>query len=491
MENNLNGLSRRKFIGTASAVVAGITIVPRHAVAGLGHVAPSDKLNIAAIGVGGKGRQNLENMVGQNIVALCDVDWDYADVVFKTYPDAKKWKDFREMLDKQKDIEAVLIATPDHSHALQAMVAMQLGKHVYCQKPLTHSVWESRQLAEAATKYKVATQMGNEGHSDDDVRKVAEYIHSGIIGDVYEVHAVTNRPIWPQGLHRPAEVHKVPETLDWDLFIGPAPFRPYNEAYHPWSWRAWWDFGTGALGDMGCHVMDVPFYAMDLGYPIKVQASSTMVNTESAPQASRVEYIFPKRKSRFGKEMPEVKLVWHDGGLLPRRPEELADGTEMGAWGNINLYIGDKGKIISDYYGATAKILMDNPGQPTVKIERIPDHPLGGGRHEMDWVRACKEDAASRKEACAHFGYSGPLNETVVMGNLAIRLQGLNREFDWDGIKMEITNIGPNEKLNLITKNEYKKIDKQPQFNTEYKEVNAVEFAREMIKHNYREGWGW
>lgn len=489
MKTRSEHISRRKFIGISSATLAGFAIVPRHAVSGLGHIAPSDKLNIAGIGIGGKGKDNLRNMVGQNMVALCDVDWDYADDVFKTYPEAIRYRDFRVMLEKQKDIEAVVIATPDHSHAVQAMAAMQLGKHVYCQKPLTHSVWESRQLTEAARKYRVATQMGNEGHSGDEVRHVAELIHSGIIGDITEVHAVTNRPIWPQGLHRPAEVHPVPKTLEWDLFIGPAPFRPYNEAYHPWSWRAWWDFGTGALGDMGCHVMDVPFYALDLGYPVKVQSSSTVVNTESAPQASRVEYVFPARKSRFGKDMPEVRLIWHDGGLLPRRPEELPDGVEMGNWGNMNLYIGTKGKIISDYYGRSAKVLLDNPGKKTVQIERIPDHPLGGGRHEMDWVRACKEDPGSRKQASAHFGYSGPLNETVVMGNLSIRLQGLNREFDWDGEKMEITNIGPGETLNLITKHEYTKINKQPQFNTEYKEVNALEFAREMIRHTYREGW--
>jgi len=251
MKNRSNQISRRKFIGATSTIMAGITVVPRHAIAGLGHLPPSDKLNIAGIGIGGKGKVNLANMVGQNMVAMCDVDWDYAEKVFKTYSKAKKYKDFRKMFEAQKDIDAVVIATPDHSHALQAMIAMQLGKHVYCQKPLTHSVWESRQLTEAAKKYKVATQMGNEGHSDDDVRKVTELIHSGIIGDVYEVHAVTNRPIWPQGLHRPKEVHKIPNTLDWDLFIGPAKHRLYNEAYHPWSWRAWWDFGTGALGDMG------------------------------------------------------------------------------------------------------------------------------------------------------------------------------------------------------------------------------------------------
>lgn len=481
-------ITRRNFIGTAASAVAGITVIPSHAVASLGHIAPSDKLNIAGIGVGGKGRVNLRNMPGQNIVALCDVDWDYAEGVFKTYPKAKRWKDFREMLEKQKDIDAVVIATPDHTHAVQAMMAMQLGKHVYCQKPLTHTIWEARQLTEAAKKYKVATQMGNEGHSNDEVREVTELIRAGIIGDVYEVHASTNRPIWPQGLHRPEEVHQVPDSLDWDLFIGTAPYRPFNEAYHPWSWRAWWDYGTGALGDMGCHVLDVPFYALNLQYPTRVQSSSTLVNTESAPQASRVEYIFPGRDGQSGSAMPELKLVWYDGGITPHRYDDLPAEVDLE---QINMYIGTKGKIISGNYGSRYKVLVDSYQKPPKEIERIPNHPLGGGRHEMDWVRASKEDADSRKEACSNFSYAGPLTEMVLMGNLAIRLQDLKRELEWDGKNMKFKNIDPAENISLIQSHVYKKVNKQPQFNTDRKKVNALEFASEMIKHDYREGWGW
>lgn len=486
--NVKTALSRRKFIGTTASAVAGFSIIPSHAVAGLGHIAPSDKLNIAGIGVGGKGRVNLHNMPGQNIVALCDVDWDYADGVFKTYPDAKRWKDFREMLEQQKDIDAVVIATPDHTHAVQAMMAMQLGKHVYCQKPLTHSIWEARQLTEAAKRYKVATQMGNEGHSNDEVRLVTELIHAGVIGDVYEVHASTNRPIWPQGLHRPAEEHKIPKTLDWDLFLGTAPYRPYNEAYHPWSWRAWWDYGTGALGDMGCHVLDVPFYSLNLNYPVKVQSSSTVVNTESAPQASRVEFTFPARKNLPYTALPELKLVWYDGGITPHRYPDLPEDYSLD---QVNMYIGTKGKIISRNYGEGYKVLVDDYQNPPQTIERVPDHQLGGGRHEMDWVRACKEDAASRKEACSNFSYSGPLTEMVLMGNLAIRLQDLQRELEWDGDNMKFKNISDSEKMNLITAHMYRKVNKQPQFRTDREEVNALEFAEEMIKHTYREGWGW
>ena len=481
-------ISRRKFIGSAATAVAAFSIIPSHAVSGLGHIAPSDKLNIAGIGIGGKGKANLRNMPGQNIVALCDVDWDYASGVFKAYPNAKRWKDFREMLEKQKDIEAVVIATPDHTHAVQAMMAMQLGKHVYCQKPLTHSIWEARQLTEAAERYKVATQMGNEGHSNDEVRMVAELIHAGVIGDVHEVHASTNRPIWPQGLHRPAEVHAVPDYLDWDLFLGTAPFRPYNEAYHPWSWRAWWDFGTGALGDMGCHVLDVPFYALNLKYPIRVQSSSSLVNTESAPQASRVEFIFPEREKVGNVAMPELKLVWYDGGITPHRFPDLPKNASLD---QVNLYVGTKGKIISGNYGAKFQVISGSQNQPEQILERIADHPLGGGRHEMDWVRACKENAESRKEACSNFSYSGPLTEMVLMGNLAIRLQDLKRELEWDGKNMKMTNVYPEEKMNLILAHQYQKVNKLPQFKTDRQEVNAAEFTAEMIKHTYRKGWGW
>ncbi len=482
-----NKLSRRNFIGTTTAAVAGFSIVPSRAVAGLGHIAPSDKLNIAGIGIGGKGGVNLRNMAGQNIVALCDVDWDFAKPVFETFPKAGKWKDFREMLDKQKDIDAVVIATPDHSHAIQSMMAMQLGKHVYCQKPLTHTVWEARQLTEAARKYGVATQMGNEGHSNDQVREVAELIHAGVIGDVYEVHVTTDRPIWPQGINRPAEVHKVPKNLDWDLFLGGAPYRPYNEAYHPFSWRAWWDFGTGALGDMGCHVLDAPYYALNLGYPVKIQSSSTLVNTESAPQASQVEYTFPARENLPYCAMPELKLVWYDGGLTPERTPDLPGGISLS---NINLYIGTKGKLISGIYGSGYKVLLDDYNTPPRSIERVPDHELGGGRHEMDWVRACKEEKDNRKEACASFGFSGPFSEMVLTGNLAIRLQNLKRELEWDGEQMEFRNIGTDDKLELVTERLYKKEKLAPSFKTNHREVNALEFAREMIRPSYRDGWG-
>jgi predicted dehydrogenase len=483
-------ISRRKFIRNSSAAALGLTVVPSHVVSGLGHVPPSDKLNIAGIGVGGKGVHNLNNMVGQKIVALCDVDWAYAKPVFEKYPKAKRYKDFRVMFEKERKIDAVVIATPDHTHYHPAKLAMELGKHVYVQKPLTHSIWEARELSRLAREYKVATQMGTEGHSSDSVREVTEILQAGVIGEIREIHTWTNRPIWPQGMDRFPEEPPVPETLDWNLFLGPAKYRPYHPAYTPWSWRAWWDYGTGALGDMGCHVLDVPFYAMKLGFPTAFSASSSSVNIETAPWASRVDFHFPERKTLPDVNLPKVKLTWHDGGLLPERPEELPDGEVLGSWGGGNLFIGTDGKLVCANYGDNYKLLpMDKTWDDVPETqERIPDHELGGGRHEMDWVRACKEDPETRKEACSNFELTGPLTEMVLAGNLAIRLQHLNRILEWDGDNMQIKNIDPNEKFNLITaRPNYKDGKWTPYFHEETKEVNALAIASEWIKHTYRE----
>lgn len=486
MSKTKNSISRRKFIGTTAGAAAAFTIVPSYAAPGLGHVAPSDKLNIAGIGIGGKGKVNLRNMVNQNIVALCDVDWDYSRRVFNTYPDAIRYKDFRVMLEKQKDIDAVVIATPDHTHAVAAVASMELGKHAYVQKPLTHSVYESRYLTQVAQRTGVVTQMGNEGHSGDTVYEVAEVIHSGVIGEIREAHVWTNRPIWPQGIAKPADKMKVPKTLDWDLFIGPAKWRSYHRAYTPWDWRAWWDFGTGALGDMGCHVLDVPFYALNLGYPIAVQASSSLVNTESAPIASRVEYTFPARVNLPYCAMPEIKVTWHDGGMLPSRPADLPDDAPMNPGGGI-MFIGSKGKLICDTYGSNWKVYINGEivkPEVKVKLTRIPDDTLGGGRHEMEFVRTCKEGG----KTSSNFDYAGPLSEMVLMGNLAIRLQGLNKTLRWDGQEMKITNIGPDEKIktaNLITSKNKSAMD----YEKKWVEWPAFEMSEEWVKHTYREGW--
>ena len=267
-------MSRRDFIGGAAAVAA-FTIVPRHVLGGPGHTPPSEKLNIAGIGVGGKGAGDIGAVESENIVALCDVDEKQAGKTFEKYPGAKTYRDFRKMLEKEKNIDAVVVATPDHVHAPASMMAIKMGKHVYCEKPLTHSIYEARMLTEAARKHKVATQMGNQGHSGEGTRLICEWIWGGAIGEVREVHTWTNRPIWPQGIDRPEETPPVPPTLAWDLWLGPAPDRPYHPAYMPFKWRGWWDFGTGALGDMACHIIDPVFWALKLGYPKSVEAVST------------------------------------------------------------------------------------------------------------------------------------------------------------------------------------------------------------------------
>ena len=466
----------------------------------LGYTAPSDTLNIAGVGIGGVGRRNLANMKSENIIALCDVDWHYAEKTFNDYPDAKRFKDWREMFDELgKSIDAVMVATPDHTHAGVTAHAITLEKHVYTQKPLTHSVYESRLLTKLAKKYKVATQMGNQGNSFDWCRQIAEWIQTGIIGDVYEVHCWTDRPIWPQGLAEPKGGMKIPKTLDWDLWIGPAKKRPYDQAYVPWNWRGFWDFGTGALGDMACHIMDPLYWALDLEYPISVSASSTLANLYSPPQAQIVTYTFPERLSKANVKMPKVKVYWYDGGLLPDRPEELKDGEMMGDSNGGIIFVGTKGKIMTGCYGMNPTLLpksaMAHFKQPEPSIPRIKG---GNGdiwktnAHEQDWIRACKESPENRIESSSNFQFSGPFSEMVVMGVLAVRLsglQGLHRELMWDGNRMEFTNIAANDKIKIVTVDNYAVIDGDPRFDRRFAEFNAREMADEWINHTYENGF--
>ena len=346
------------------------------------------------------------------------------------------------MLDQQKDIEAVIIATPDHSHAVVALAAMERGKHVYVQKPLAHSVKEVRLMTEAARKYKVMTQMGNQGHSGEGCRQIREWILDGAIGKVRGVHCWTNRPVWPQGIEvgRPAETPAVPEGLDWDLWIGPAAMRPYHPTYHPQAWRAWWDFGTGSLGDLGCHIMDAPFWVLDLKYPESVEGNistywggfwkKTQPLNEQYPRSTIVRYKFHARG-----RMPPVKLTWWDGGLQPPRPEELAPGQQMGDDDGGVLFVGDRGILMCGCYGKNPRLLPDDAmrayKKPAKTIERIPG---GENGHEQDWLRACKGGAP----ACSNFDYSGPLSEMVLMGNLAVRFP--ERKIMWVGEQMAVTN---------------------------------------------------
>jgi len=489
---NRKNMTRRKFIGATAMVGAGITILPSRVIAGLGYKPPSDKLNIAGIGVGGMGHRNLRNMETENIVALCDVDWDYAGRnSFIRWPKAEFYEDYRVMFDRQKDIDAVVIATPDHSHALPALMAMRDGIHVYLQKPLTHSVYESRILAETTERYGVVTQMGNQGNSGDGIREVCEWVWAGAIGEVTHVDAWTNRPIWPQGLERPKKSKRVPRTLDWDLFIGTAPWRDYNPVYHPWNWRGWWDFGTGALGDMACHILDPVFKALMLEYPVSVQASSTPVNTESAPNAEFVKYEFPRRDNLPKVGMPEVTVNWYDGSLMPPRPDELNDREQMGDNDGGCIFYGTRGKLMCGTYGKNPVLLptsrMDDFQKPEKTIRRIVNALEGG--HEQDWVRACKEDKNNRVEASSNFAYAGPFNETVLVGVLAVRLQSLQRKLLWDGPNMRFLNIGMNDELRILEKDNFEIVDGDPQFLKDYKAFNASEMAQEWIRHTYRDGW--
>jgi len=485
-------VSRRSFLSRAAVLGGGMMIVPSHVVSGLGQTAPSDKLNIAGIGVGGMGRTNVRHVNSQNIVALCDVDWAYAARTFKDYPGARKYQDYRRMLDEMDgEIDAVIIATPDHTHYVTAAEAMRRGKHVYVQKPLTHSVYESRRLREMAQETGVATQMGNQGNSDEGIRLICEWIWNGEIGEVEEAHAWTNRPIWPQGLERPLETPSLPPTLNWDLFIGPAPWRPYHPAYTPWNWRAWWDFGTGALGDMGCHIIDPVFKALELGQPLTLEASSTQVNTESAPVAEKVIYHFGERAPKGKVKMPPVKFTWYDGGLLPERPAGIPDGKILGNSGGGAMFVGSKGILVCGSSAAEPYIVgrEDDPPNIPQQFRRIPEAREGG--HEMDWVRACKEPKGSRTEASSNFNYSGPLNEVVVMGNLAVRLQDLKRRLQWDGENMRITNIQDDDEIRVVTTDQFEVVDGDPRFRTQYATINAKNAAEEYIKRTYRNGWSY
>jgi len=429
-------MNRRQFLGSAAgaaAAAAAFTIVPRHVLGGGGQTPPSEKLNIAGIGVGGMGGANVHNSGAENIVALCDVDWDYAANMFKAYPKARQHKDFRRMLEEQKDIDAVIIGTPDHTHAVIAMAAIQAGKHVYCQKPLTHTIHEARVLTEAARKAGVTTQMGIQYHSAEETRLICEWIWAGAVGNVREVIAWSTLSYYPWGhaswssSHgtRPKETPPVPPTLDWDLWLGPAPHRPYHRCYHPASWRAWVDFGVGMLGDRGVHTFDSIFWALKLGHPVSVEASNTNPVEETYPIASIVTYKFPARG-----EMPPVTMKWYDG-LTPPRPEELDPGRQMGGSEGGILFRGDKGTLMCDYTGQAPRLIPESKmkefQRPPKTLARVK------GSHEEDWIRCCKEG----KQPSANFDFSGPLTEMVLLGNVAKRVEGV---LEWDGPNMMVKN---------------------------------------------------
>jgi len=409
---------------------------------------PSDKVNLAFVGVAGKGGNNIKRIGEQNIVALCDVDWgERTKEVFEANPKAGKYKYFREMLDKQKDIDAVVVSTPDHNHGVIAMMAIKAGKHVYCEKPLAHSVFETREITKAAKEQGVQTQMGNQGHSSKEIREVYEHIKAGTIGKVTEVHAWCDRPAgggsvsFPHGEARPTGNYKAPKTLDWDLWLGPAKERPFHPAYQPMKWRGYFDFGCGALGDFGCHTLDPAFWALDLGSPESVIASTSNLlpdfEYDTYATASIITYKFPERGNQ-----PPVKLMWYDGGILPLHDDRLRN-IQYGSNGAI--IIGDKGIIVHGSHGAGGYKIF--PFDEKMEIQTPPELIERSQGHHADWLEAIK----TGKPASSNFNYGGPLTETVLLGTAASLFR--NQELKWDGNNMKVTNL---EEANSVIKPEFR-----------------------------------
>ena len=418
---------------------------------------PNEKLDLGCIGVGGRGAADAEGVSTENIVAICDVDANTLGQALKKYPGARTYSDYCEMIEKEKGIDGFTVGTPDHHHAPAAMRGIQAGKHVYVEKPLAHTIWEARELRRAAAEAGVMTQMGNQGHSGEGIRRLCEMIWSGAIGKVSEVHCWTDRAKgwWAQGMERPSGSEPVPPTLKWDNWLGPAPERPFlahwpesvkvryakdketglANVYHPAAWRGWWDFGCGALGDMACHIVDCPDWALHLGPPQSVEVVSASDHAPEMPPVSAIlKYQFPQRG-----ELPAVTLMWYDSGQKPEKPSEM-EAEQLGD--NGILFIGDKGKIICGVYGADPKLLPESSmldyKRPAQTIPRVPQNSP-----HQDWIRACK----GGPKPCSNFEVSGPLTEWVLLGNIALRTR---RKIEWDPVKLMIQ--GDAEAHAMITK---------------------------------------
>lgn len=433
-------MTRRESLAAGAAAV-GATIVPRHVLGGAGFKAPSETLNIAVVGFGGMGRGDARSVRGENIVAVCDVDQRHLQQAAAEYPRAQQHADFRKMLETQKNIDAVMIATPDHLHAVVSIMAMKMGKHVYCQKPLTHSVYEARQMSKVAQETKVATQMGNQGQASPEARLLCETIWSGAIGTVREVHAGSNRypPISARGVRRPQDRPAVPSWLSWDLWLGPAAERPYHPTYHPFAWRSWWDFGTGVLGDIGCHQLSAVFKALKLGHPTWVEACSSNhqcppeIANETAPLSSITRWSFPAEGERAA-----VTITWWDGGMKPPRPEELEPGQRF-ADGDWLLIIGDKGKMLGHRIIPEAR--AREVGTPKQQLPRSPGH-------YKEWIDACKGGAPAGSNFVTHAAH---LAEVVLLGNIALRT---GEKLYWDAKELRFTN---SEAANRLINPPYRK----------------------------------
>lgn len=472
---------RREFIRNTALTAASFYIVPRH-VLGRGFTAPSDKLLIAGVGAGGKGGDDIMHFAksgNADIAFLCDVDDRRSADVVKQFPKAKYYHDWREMFDKEsKNFDAVSVGTPDHNHAIVAFHAMQLGKHVYVQKPLTHDIFEARMLTEAAKRYKVVTQMGDQGSSNDGIRVLKEWYDADTIGDVHTIYCWTNRPVWPQGIAWPTQHPPVPPELNWDLWLGTAATREYVENVVPFNWRGWWDFGTGALGDMGCHIMGPVFKVLALGYPTEVTCSASTIYSgnftqayypDSGPVSSAVHFKYK------GKNGSDLKLHWMDGGIQPERPDELGANETMGDGGNGALFVGTKGKMMCATYGENPQLLPTSKTKETNVPQKYPRIAGGAEGHYKQWVDACIAGYGKTEVDSPFVEYAGPLTECILMGNLAVRSfnyretsttstngRGNNRypgrglTLQWDGTNMKVTNF---------------------------------DIANQYVKRQYRQGW--
>lgn len=491
--NEPRRLSRAEFLKTAAMATAGFYIVPRHVLGGKGYVAPSDTLYIAAIGCGGEGENDIHHFANAPkknavIAYLCDVDQRMAAPRRKEFPKAGFYEDWRELYEKEHaHFDAVTIAIPDHNHAIVALRAMQMGKHVYLQKPLTHDIYEARILTEAAKKYKVVTQMGDQGASCDGMRTLREWLEAGLIGDVHTVYNWTNRPVWPQGIPWPKDRPPVPKELNWDLWLGTAEYVDYIDNLVPFNWRGWWRFGTGALGDMGCHIIGPAFKLFDLGYPTEITCSAVTLYSgifqeafyqESIPPASILRYIFPLKNGR------NLRLYWMDGGLIPDRPDELDPSVnENEALAAIppgddyeggSLFIGTHGKIACGWGGNNPRLLPLSLNEDIRIPEKYPRVPGGMDGHWWQWIDACLAGYGNAEVDSPFEGYAGPLTETVLMGNLLLRCFTLQMQekrgnqtvlttpgryitYQWDAQQMRITNFEP---------------------------------ANQFLRRTYRKGWG-
>jgi predicted dehydrogenase len=446
MQPNLPSITRRRFLANSSKAAAALALAPTFTAraAERRRLSANDKINIAFIGVTGRGGDNIGEITGAeavNVVALCDVDTNNLRSVLQKFPAAKTYQDYRKMFETEKSLDAVVISTPDHHHAPATMMAIKLGLHVYCEKPLTRTVKEARAIMLAAREAKVVTQMGNQGMAFEGNRFINEWLADGCIGPVREVHVWSDRPThggkpelyWAQGIERPTDTPPVPTSLDWDLWLGPAPKRPYHPAYVPFKWRGWWDFGSGGLGDMGVHNIAPIFAALNLGAPTSVNASSTPVFPETVPAASTVHYDFPARG-----EMPPVKLHWYDGGIMPPRPDELAEGEELKPWDGC-IFVGDKGKMLVDGWGGESPRLI--PEARNKQYQRPPKTLPRSVGHHKEWLAAIRTGSKTR----SNFDFAGPLTEALLLGILCVRNGG--DQIHWDSAKMQITNDPDANKL--------------------------------------------